>query len=279
MGKDTVISNIEIYNTRMDASIEDKLWFLNQNIDADVYVDFGCANGNLLKEMYQRDPGKVYIGYDNNPDMLCLARKHCLGTSIIFGHFFNKIKEYIDKKYPGRKICLIMSSVLHEVYFYSKNAKEIEEFWRVIRRDLSPDYIAIRDMDFGYDSDRINERGYTSSEFLSIRNELFREIRLKADKKQLKDFENIYGLIDSYKNLTHFLLKYKYVENWDREVKENYFSYTVSQIMSELQWEYSIKYKKDYCLPYLYTQFKKDFGIDFMGYTHYNLLLRKFSND
>ena len=57
----------------MDKSIEDKLWF-NNMVDADVYVDFGCANGNLLKTMYQMNPHKTYIGYDNNIEMIKI---HC----------------------------------------------------------------------------------------------------------------------------------------------------------------------------------------------------------
>ena len=40
---------------------------------------------------------------------------------------------------------------------------------------------------------------------------------------KLKLLKNIGGKIDTlYNKITHFLLKYKYLENWDREVKENY---------------------------------------------------------
>ena len=270
--EETAINNIEIYNIRMDKSIEDKLWFLGQPEikDVDVFVDFGCANGNMLRHMYYQDPSKVYIGYDNNTEMLSIAKEYCKDTTINFIHSFGSIKRYIDLIYPGKKVCLILSSVLHEVYFYSKDENEIVKFWKEIREDLSPDYIAIRDMDWGY----YDEKCVYYDEGLV---KMIKKVVELANKDQVKDFEKVIGrkLIDNFKDVTHFLLKYKYTENWEREVRENYFSYETINIVSELYNKYKITYDKFYCLPYLYEQFKKDFGIDFKGATHYNLLLKK----
>lgn len=273
MEKETVINNIKIYNTRMDASIEDKLWFLRQNIDADIYVDFGCANGNLLRHIYYKDPSKIYIGYDNNSDMLSIARDYCKNTRIIFIYNFENIKKYIDQKYSGKKICLILSSVLHEVYSYSKDKDDIKNFWNMIKKNLNPDYIAIRDMMHGFDPN-VCLKKYQLRELLNISDEQCAKVRHRANQKQVIDFEKIYGPITCYRNLTHFLLKYKYVENWDREVRENYFPYEPVDIRKELS-QFKVAYEKEYCLPYLYELFKKDFGIDYLGYTHYNFLFQK----
>ena len=78
---ETKLNNISIYNERMDKSIKDKLWFIDK-VDANVYVDFGCANGNLLKHLsyIHQKQGKTdiqYIGYDNNDEMLKIARQNC----------------------------------------------------------------------------------------------------------------------------------------------------------------------------------------------------------
>ena len=78
---ETKLNNISIYNERMDKSIKDKLWFIDK-VDADVYVDFGCANGNLLKHLsyIHQKQGKTdnqYIGYDNNVEMLKIASQYC----------------------------------------------------------------------------------------------------------------------------------------------------------------------------------------------------------
>lgn len=278
MEKETVINNIEIYNKRMDASIEDKLWFLSQNIVADIYVDFGCANGNMLRHMYYQDPGKVYIGYDNNLDMLSIAKEYCKDTTIKFIYNFKNIRRYIDQKHPEKKVCLILSSVLHEVYSYAKDEDEIKEFWKMIKEDLNPDYIVIRDMTWWeYDPDYYFRKfPYLNHELLvTMQDEHCNTVKSMANQEQVMDFEKIHGPIDCYKRLTHFLLKYKYVENWDREVNENYFSYNPDDIISEVEDSYEAVYMKKYHLPYLHDQFKKDFNIDFMGYTHYNMFLKK----
>ena len=270
--EETAINNIEIYNVRMDKSIEDKLWFLGRPEikDVDVFVDFGCANGNMLRHMYYQDPSKVYIGYDNNTEMLSIAREYCKNTGIKFIYNFENIREYINREYPGKKVCLILSSVLHEVYSYTPAGAGIDEFWKNIKEDLNPDYIVIRDMTWGYYDKKCVYYGEGLVKMIKKVVEL-------ANKDQVKDFEKVIGrkLIDSLKDVTHFLLKYKYTENWEREVQENYFSYETINIIPELYNKYKIIYDKFYCLPYLYEQFKKDFGIDFKGVTHYNLLLKR----
>ena len=44
----------------------------------------------------------------------------------------------------------------------------------------------------------------------------------------LNDFENKWGSINNnYRTLLHWLLKYKYVINWSREVYENYLPITL----------------------------------------------------
>ena len=267
---ETKLNNISIYNERMDKSIEDKLWF-NNMVDADVYVDFGCANGNLLKHLsyIHQKQGKTdiqYIGYDNNDEMLKIARQNCNRfKNISFTNDFVNIRNDYDIS-NDKKVCLILSSVLHEVYSYSKDLKEKKDFWESIF-NLDFDYIAIRDMTSGINTDLFIPNINRIIEYQII------TVKEKANKQQLLDFQRYWGRISSLHGLTHFLLKYKYLENWDREVKENYLPLTLYLLKYRLNFSYEIKYEKRYCLPYLKDLFKKDFDIDFIGYTHYNLLL------
>ena len=268
---ETKLNDISIYNERMDKSIEDKLWFINK-VDADIYVDFGCANGNLLKHLsyiHQRQ-GKTdikYIGYDNNNEMLELAIQNCNRfKNISFTNDFLNIRN--DYDIPNdKKVCLILSSVLHEVYSYS-NAKEKEDFWDSIHY-LNFDYIAIRDMTSGIDMNSFTQYVSRTIEYQIM------AVKEKANQQQLLDFQRYWGRINSLHDLTHFLLKYKYVENWDRELKENYLPLTTSILHYRLNFSYERKYHKLYCLPYLKNLFKKDFGINFIGYTHMNVLYVK----
>lgn len=265
---ETKLNNISIYNERMDKSIEDKLWF-NNMIDADVYVDFGCANGNLLKTMYQMNPHKTYIGYDNNIEMIKIAWENCEHTTIEFMSSIKSIKNFIDTKFKNKKVCLILSSVLHEIYSYLKTY-EINEILFDIN-DLEPNYIVIRDMTCGFHSSLY----FHKEPFMKMREEIIKyvkQINRFGNIIQIQDFEEHWGKIDTLHKITHFLLKYKYLENWDREVKENYLPNT-DDMYEFLSKKYNVKYHKEYRLPYLREQFKKDFEIDFKGYTHYNLLL------
>ena len=272
--EETVIKNLEIYNIRMDKSIEDKLWFLGQPEikDVDVFVDFGCANGNMLRHMYYQDPGKVYIGYDNNTEMLSIAKEYCKDTGIKFIYNFENIREYINREYLGKKVCLILSSVLHEVYSYTPAGSGIDEFWKNIKEDLNPDYIVIRDMTWGFN---YNKYSYHQEQAKQL--DCCYKISKLANQDQIKDFEKVIGrkLISDPRDVTHFLLKYKYVENWDREVQENYLSYEAMDVVYKLRNKYKLTYYKFYCLPYLHEQFMKDFDIDFVGNTHYNFLFKK----
>ena len=268
---ETKLNNISIYNERMDKSIKDKLWFIDK-VDANVYVDFGCANGNLLKHLsyIHQKQGKTdiqYIGYDNNDEMLKIARQNCNRfKNISFTNDFINIRNDYDIL-NDKKVCLILSSVLHEVYSYS-NAEEKEDFWKFIY-DLDFDYIVIRDMTSGINTDSFIPNINRILEYQIM------TVKEKADQQQLLDFQRYWGRINSLHNLTHFLLKYKYVENWSRELKENYLPFSFSLLHYRLNFSYERKYEKRYCLPYLKDLFKKDFGIDFIGYTHMNVLYVK----
>lgn len=68
------IENIEIYNDRMSKTLIDKIFFIDK-VDADVFVDFGCADGTVLGHLHDLFPGNYYIGYDINPSMIAIAKE------------------------------------------------------------------------------------------------------------------------------------------------------------------------------------------------------------
>lgn len=55
-----------------------------------------------------------------------------------------------------------------------------------------------------------------------------------ANPTHLAEFQSIWGNISNNKNLVHFLMKYKWVENWAREVRENYFPITIEEFLSKV---------------------------------------------
>lgn len=57
------IKDIGSYIDGMKLSYMDKLFFLNK-IDADIIIDFGCADGFILSKIRERRPDIFLVGYD-----------------------------------------------------------------------------------------------------------------------------------------------------------------------------------------------------------------------
>ena len=95
------------------------------------------------------------------------------------------------------------------------------------------------------------------------------------DFGSLDEFESIWGSIEYKKNFIHYLLKYRYKQNWDREVRENYLGYSTDDIIKLVGDEYEVIYRKDYILPFLYNKVEEDFGIKIDTPTHTNLIFKK----
>lgn len=249
------ISDINTYTSRMAKSCEDKLFFMNKISDVKNIVDFGCADGTLIREMNKVMPNVRYIGYDNNPEMIRIAQSKSSSNSNI------SFTDTFPSNVCGKSSLLNLSSVIHEIYSYC-NEDEIYEFWNNVF--LSGfEYISIRDLCVSKNINRRTDR----ADYLKLIE--------KADNKQIKEFQLIWGLLMDNRNFLHFLMKYKYVENWDREVKENYFPITLEELLKKIPSDYEIVYINTYCLPYTKSMIEKDFGISIKDNTHVKLLLRK----
>lgn len=94
-----------------------------------------------------------------------------------------------------------------------------------------------------------------------------------ADK--LNDFESVWGKIYTQHDIVHYLLKYKYTENWEREVQQNYVPITLEQLLDKILDGYEVTYFDHFTLPYIAWQIKKDFGIELTTPTHVKLILRR----
>lgn len=251
------IDNIDTYISHMDMSIDDKLFFLNK-VDFDVIVDFGCANGTLLSKVKIQKPNVDLIGYDLDDTMVNKAHS-LLGSDTLITNNWNVIVTELKKyKMP----LLNLSSVIHEVYSYS-NIDDIKLFWKNVVFSGLFKYIVIRDMMPSLQIDR--NKNFIDDVI---------KVRKKCDPKQLSHFENIWGSIDkSYKTFCHYLLKYRYVENWNREVKENYFPLSLESMKSKIPNTYQIDYEKTFIVPFVQEQLMKDFDVSISQDTHTKLII------
>ena len=90
-------------------------------------VDFGCADGALIREMNKVLPDINYIGYDNNSEMIKIARNKSVDTSNInYTNIFPQgqylVSEKNGKLKPGKyEFSLITPNVVSYVYIIDKD--------------------------------------------------------------------------------------------------------------------------------------------------------------
>ena len=251
------IKNYDIYIEGMGKSFQDKLFFMDKIDDITELVDFGCADGTLIEHMSKELPGVSLIGYDISQEMIKLAKGKDK-TSGLFTSDFHEALSIIN----ANKSLLNLSSVIHEVYSYSM-PYAISEFWNSVFNS-GFQYIAIRDFCV---SSSVNRKADVNDWVKVIQ---------RANANQVSDYESIWGSITENRNLLHFLMKYRYVSNWEREVRENYFPITMEKLLSKIPTDkYEIIYFEDYVLPFTANKIEEDFGVQLHDSTHVKLLLKR----
>lgn len=254
--------NIDSYNENMTKHIKDKLfWIKKVPIDFNtVVVDFGCADGTIISYLDNVNDSAAYIGYDISSTMIELAKSKYNGKNkhVHFTSSWDNVTNLLSKNYDGRKKILFLSSIIHEVYSYAKTEQDIDIFWdRVLNTGF--DYIIVRDMMVSYDTLRDSRENDVDR--------VIDNVNKAYDNGQLFDFENHHGTIKKVKNLMHFLLKYRWKINWEREVNEDYFPIFVEDFI-EIMKSYNTDYFERFRVKFLDEKIKEDFDIVLTDYTH-----------
>lgn len=253
------ISDIHSYIEGMEAGYMDKMFFIDK-IDPDVIVDFGCANGTILSKIRSYKPNIKLIGYDLDKNMLSEAKEK-LGHGVLLTANWNRIIKELDKY---ERPVVILSSVIHEVYSYS-HSYVIKKFWEEQIFGGHFKWICIRDMIPSVDMYRHDIKNFIDDVV---------KVKDKAIPKYLKSFENRWGVLENnYKTFIHFLLKYKYIDNWLREVNENYVPLTLETLYKKIPRGYKVIYLDSFILPNLLDQVKKDFDITIDHTTHTKMII------
>ena len=250
------ISDVDKYLTNMEASIDDKMFWVDK-VKPDVIVDFGTADGAMLDKLKHMDV--KLIGYDIDKDMLSQA-KNRVGDSAMLTDDWNLVMSEVAKY---ERPMIFLSSVIHEVYSYT-HGKNIKYFWEKQLFGGDFKWVVIRDMMPSERAGRFSNR------------EDIEKVRSKAKPEVLDWFEEEWGPIDrDYRNLLHFLLKYRYEENFDREMKENYVPVTLETVKKKIPSNYKIVMEDHYVLPFIQQQVKKDFDITIKEPTHVKLIIER----
>ena len=250
------ISDLQSYIDGMSLSMQDKLFFVDM-LNFDAIVDFGCADGTFLESIMKSNPNVKIIGYDLDETMLSQARTRLGDRVLLTSDWDEVIREISHNKSP----LLNLSSVIHEVYSYSSGSV-IKKFWdeQVFGDDFK--WITIRDM--------IPSLEIGKEEINMFKDDV-KKVRNKTDKFYLKSFENRWGDInDNYRTFIHYLLKYRYTDNWDREVNEDYLPVSLETVKTKIPSNYKIVYEQDF----LKQQVKKDFNVHLTHSTHTKMIIQ-----
>ena len=254
------IENMEAYTLAMSKSMIDKMFFMDK-VDESVTTvfDFGCANGVLIGTLARLFPDMTYVGYDVDEDMIKTAGERCGDLGNVF--LFSSLRDFeawaAVRELDFKKTVLNLSSLIHEVYSYG-TPDSIEEFWKFVTGS-GFGYIAIRDMCLDCSAQRP-----------ALKEDVIK-VRSGYDLKLIAQFEALHGSITDNRNLIHFLLKYRYTDNWEREVRENYVPVSVEDIMGRIAGNgsgYRLIYFDHYILPFFARSVKRDFDISVKDYTH-----------
>lgn len=248
------------YTERLEASIKEKLFFINQ-VELESYdfiLDFGSGTGLLLNEVVskiKKTDGKMFCGYDKNKEMINIARDRYSKTGLLcFTDNFEHIEETIK---ASNRTLIIFSSVLHEV--------DEEDFDFILHVMRMFDTIVLRDM-----------KRPTNNEPIS--NNTRKRILKEVPKWQADLFEKKWGKIRDKENLYRFFLMNEFVENFESEVQEDYFSVPWAIINWELQ-NYLTTYCRSYTLRYRKAQVLKRFNHNMKDITHCEMILERINTN
>lgn len=253
-------------SVKPNPSYDDKLFFLSEGLEADIYLDYGCKSGELLRELSLRCPNAVLYGYDEDKENIRIAKKKGIPYSTFSSNYMEMIEEISDLQDQGMTFGVILSSITHEIYAY-KSGIQITDFWEDVC-SVSADYIYFRDMAL----ESIDQHGYTVNKYSQALNNTKAFINLNIISK----FEKHWGSLYQFQNFIHFCLKYKYIDNWTKELPKNYLldKDTIEMAFTD-EYNYDIVFQKHYTLPHLKENIRKDLEFDFEVKTHLQLILQK----
>lgn len=244
--------NLDIYTTEMSKSVWDKAFFMDKIPGAKCIIDFGCADGAMIRFLAPLFPSVEFFGYDSNNELLEMGEQ-ALSEEVDNVSFWRKenlheMIHWIKDLYSPNEICLNFSSVLHEVFSFNNGIDEI----KTLIKEITPKYITIRDM---YCDEFIP--------FVVSHNEHQLIDAFSADKKLRKharEFTRKFGPIMNWRDMTHMLMKLQWMDNgWEDELKENYYSWTIDKFIDDIGGNYITSFECRYQLPYLSEKWKKEY--------------------
>lgn len=245
------INNPNIYLERMSKPLQEKLKvakYISKNVKS--ILDVGCADGVITLALADMYPDINFVGIDLDQGFVDIANQKVENRqNVRFECVYLRDKLADEERFDVVLFC----SVLHEFFSYGEGISTVVKALSDARELLNPGgEIVIRDM-------LLYEYAGKSQLWLP---EILTKLRNKEGMVPMIDeFERFFGKIVSIKQVNHFLLKYMYADNWQREVKENYVPVCFEQydkIFELLGME--VSFQRSSTIPFLKDKWRVDFG-------------------
>lgn len=258
--------DLDIYTTEMSKSVWDKAFFMDKIPGVKCIIDFGCADGAMIRYLSPLFPDIMFVGYDISKELIDRARKTPpFNANIIYfedGPLAGvaALIHFVLNSFKPKEICINFSSVLHEVFSSTGGASNI----KFLVEHLHPRYITIRDM--------------YCDEYIPFASEKqFLDIWGPLPASKTMEFTDKFGKLNNWRDMTHLLMKLQWRDNgWEEEMKEDYYSWNIHDFLDFLDDKYIPSFECRYQLPYLSEYWKKKYNwYNPDIHTHAQFILRR----
>ena len=243
----------EGYLQRLAAGLHDKLRVARYlPSSAAAVLDVGCADGALTLAMAARYPAVRFVGIDLHADFIAAATEHARRAALPNVEFRRVyLRELLAE--PARFDCVVFASVLHEFWTYGEGIssvlKALADAHELLRAGGTT---IIRDMIL---------EDYAQAATLHVASMRAR-VLASTHAAILHEFEAYWGPAEHLAGINHFLLKYRYQENWARELPEHYVPVTAERYLSIFALlGMQVQTHARYLLPFLRERWLEDFGL------------------
>lgn len=245
------IADRKVYLERMAKPLREKLRVAEYlPSSARTVLDVGCANGAVTLAMARLFPDTRFHGIDLDEGFIAEAQTHGAGVAnVTFERAY--LRELLAR--PERYGAVTFVSVLHEFFSYGEGISSVLKAVADAHEILFPGgVIVIRDMILP---------DYTRRTDFQCQ-DIIRRIGDSPYVTAARDFEAVHGPLDSIYQVNHFLLKYLYEENWERECREHYVPVSFEQYEQLfLLLGMRLEFEESYLIEYLRARWREDFGL------------------